>query len=66
MQGNNGESDNFWYLFITVAGISGIINIVKAFKRPTWAEFEKKDREIDILRKKVKHYQKMINDSDNK
>lgn len=57
----NDGINSFWNIFLTVSGVAGIINIVRAFRRPTWTEFEKKDREINILKKKIKHYQKLIN-----
>ena len=60
MQGNDGIN-NFWTLFITISGIAGIINIVRAFKRPTWDDMDRKDREIGILKKKIHNYQRIIN-----
>lgn len=60
MKDNEGIN-SFWNVFLTIAGVAGIVNIVRAFKRPSWSELEKKEREIDILKKKVQHYQKLIN-----
>ena len=60
MQDNDGIG-SFWNLFITISGIAGIVNIVKAFKRPTWEEYEQKEKEIYILKKRISNYQRIIN-----
>lgn len=55
------DINSLWGAFITVSGIAGIINIIKAFKRPTWDEMDKKDIQVYILKKRIKHYQDIIN-----
>lgn len=58
--------NSLWGIFITVSGIAGVINIAKAFQRPTWEDMNKKEDEIEILKKRVKNYQDIINGPDRK
>jgi len=48
-----------WNTFITIAGAAGVVNIVRVFKN------KNKDREIELLKKKCRNYQRMINDGYN-
>lgn len=68
MQENNGVN-TFWLILITLGGIFGVINFIRAFNKdePTSAEaYEKiitdKDEIIKALEKKVEQYKKLIDD----
>jgi len=46
-----------WNTFITIAGIAGVTNIVRAVKN------KNKDREIELYKKKYRNYQRIIHDT---
>ena len=55
MSQNDYGVNYLWNTFVTVAGMAGVTNIVRVFKN------KNKDREVELLKKKCKQYQKMIN-----
>ncbi|HVW99729.1 MAG TPA: hypothetical protein VHA52_04685 [Candidatus Babeliaceae bacterium] len=66
MQENN-DVNIFWLILLTLGGIFGVVNIVKAFSKPqiTGAEeyesiIAEKDKIIEVLEKRITQYQKII------
>ena len=71
MQENN-DVNIFWLILLTLGGIFGVVNIVKAFSKPqiTGAEeyeniIAEKDKIIEILEKRITQYQKIIENDNN-
>lgn len=66
MQENNG-ANVFYTVLVTLGGIFGIINIIKAFRSPVVLSNEQyeniiaeKDKIIETLEKRIVQYQKII------